>query len=49
MNAGRAYVPEEFESAIRFRVRKVFDKYRQNLSKTSAALNVARNMVRKYL
>lgn len=49
MNAGRAYVPEEFESAIRFRVCKIIDKYGQNLSKTAAALKVARNTVRKYL
>lgn len=38
-----------FDSAIRLHVRKVFDKYAQNLSKTAAALKVARNTVGKYL
>lgn len=49
MNVGRAYVLEEFESAIRFRVCKIVDKYGQNLSKTAAALKAARNTVSKYL
>ncbi len=42
-------VPDELESAIRAHVRRVYDKYGQNLSKTSVALKVARNTVRKYL
>ena len=42
-------VSDELDTAIRLHVRKVFDKYGQNLSKTAQALKVARNTVRKYL
>ena len=57
MNAGllddgaetRADAPDELDAVIRKHVRRVFDKYGQNLSKTSSALGVARNTVRKYL
>lgn len=42
-------VPDELEAAIRAHVRRVFDKYGQNMSKTAQALKVARNTVRKYL
>ena len=41
--------PDELDAAIRIHVRKVFDKYGQNLSKTASALKVARNTVRKYM
>ncbi len=41
--------PDELEAAMRIHVRHVFDKYGQNLSKTAAALKVARNTVKKYL
>ena len=41
--------PDELDAAIRSHVRRVFDKYGQNLSKTASALKVARNTVRKYL
>jgi DNA-binding NtrC family response regulator len=41
--------PDEMEAAMRLHVRHVFDKYGQNLSKTAAALKVARNTVMKYL
>ena len=58
MNAGllddgavdtRASDPDELDAVIRRHVRRVFDKYGQNLSKASSALGVARNTVRKYL
>ena len=39
--------PEELDAVVRLHVRKIFDKYGQNLSKTAAALKVARNTVRK--
>jgi len=42
-------VPDDLESAMRIHVRRVFDKYGQNMTKASAALKVARNTVRKYL
>ena len=41
--------PDELDAAIRSHVRRVFDKYGQNLSKAASALKVARNTVRKYL
>lgn len=42
-------VPDELEGAIRLHIRKVFDKYGQNLTKAAEALKVSRNTVRKYL
>jgi transcriptional regulator with PAS, ATPase and Fis domain len=44
-----ASAPDELEAAMRLHVRRVFDKYGQNLSKTAEALKVARNTVRRYL
>ena len=44
-----ATVPDELDAAIRLHVRRVFDKYEQNITKTAAALKVSRNTVRKYL
>ena len=41
--------PDELEATIRRHVRKVYEKYDRNISKTADALNVARNTVRKYL
>lgn len=42
-------VPDELEAAIRIHVRRVYDKYGQNLSKAAEALKVARNTAKKYL
>jgi len=44
-----ATAPDELDAAIRRHVRRVFDKYEQNITKTAAALKVSRNTVRKYL
>ena len=44
-----AAASEELAVVVRRHVRKIFDKYGQNLSKTASALKVARNTVRKYL
>ena len=57
MNAGLAdgacsesgIAPDELEAAIRIHVRRVYDKYGQNLSKAAEALKVARNTAKKYL
>ena len=57
MNAGlidsgcteQGIVPDDLEGATRYHVRKVYDKYGQNLTKAASALNVSRNTVRKYL
>lgn len=42
-------VPDELDAAIRLHVRKVYEKYNNNLSHTATALQAARNTVRKYL
>jgi transcriptional regulator with PAS, ATPase and Fis domain len=42
-------VPDDLESVIKIHVKKVFNKYDKNLTKTADALQVARNTVRKYL
>ena len=44
-----ASMPDEMDAVIRLHVRRIFDKYGQNLSKTAEALKVARNTVRRYL
>lgn len=42
-------VPDELEAASRIHMRRVCDKYGQNLSKAAEALEVARNTAKKYL
>ena len=44
-----AATPDEMDAVMRLHVRRIFDKYGQNLSKTAEALKVARNTVRRYL
>ena len=44
-----ATIPDEMDAVMRLHVRRIFDKYGQNLSKTAEALKVARNTVRRYL
>ena len=44
-----ASTPDEMDAVIRLHVRRIFDKYDQNLSRTAEALKVARNTVRRYL
>ena len=44
-----AEIPDELDAAIHIHVRRVYEKYNNNLSRTAAALNAARNTVRKYL
>ena len=41
--------PDRLEDATRLHVRRVFEKYGQNLTRAAAALDVSRNTVRKYL
>ena len=41
--------PDELEAAIRRHVRRVYEKYDHNISKTADALKIARNTVKKYL
>ena len=41
--------PDRLEDVTRLHVRRVFEKYGQNLTRAAAALDVSRNTVRKYL
>ena len=41
--------PDELEVVIRRHVRRVYEKYGHNISKTADALQIARNTVKKYL
>ena len=41
--------PDELDSAIRLHVKRVYEKYDRNLTRTAEALKAARNTVRKYL
>jgi DNA-binding NtrC family response regulator len=57
MNAGLAgnielksgRVPDKLDDAIRLHVRRVYEKYGQNVSRAAEALGVSRNTARKYL
>ena len=57
MNAGLAgnlelksgRIPDKLEDAIRLHVRRVYEKYGENLTRAAEALDVSRNTVRKYL
>ena len=42
-------VPDELEVAIRIHVKRVYEKYDHNLTRTAEALKAARNTVKKYL
>ena len=42
-------VPDDLEKAIRLHVRRVCEKYSNNITKAADALGVSRNTVRKYL
>ena len=47
LQSGRT--PDKLEDAIRLHVRRVYEKYGQNLTRAAVALGVSRNTVRKYL
>ena len=57
MNAGLAgnlelksgRIPDKLEDAIRIHIRRVYEKYGENLTRAAEALDVSRNTVRKYL
>ena len=57
MNAGLSgglelksrHIPDKLEDAIRVHIRRVCEKYGQNLTRAAEALDVSRNTVRKYL
>ena len=42
-------IPDRLEDAMRMHVRRVYEKYGQNLTRAAEALDVSRNTVRKYL
>ena len=41
--------PDDLESAVRLHVKRIYEKYDRNLTKTAEALKAARNTVKKYL
>ncbi len=47
LKSGR--IPDKLEDAIRIHVRRVYEKYAQNITRAAEALDVSRNTVRKYL
>ena len=47
LKSGR--IPDKLEDAMRLHVRRVYEKYGQNLTRAAVALDVSRNTVRKYL
>ena len=57
MNAGLAgnlelktgRIPDKLEDAIRLHIRRVYEKYGENLTRAAEALDLSRNTVRKYL
>ena len=42
-------IPDELEAAVRIHVKRIYEKYDRNLTKTAEALKAARNTVKKYL
>ena len=47
LKSGR--IPDKLEDATRLHVRRVYEKYGQNLTRAAEALGLSRNTVRKYL
>ena len=47
LKSGR--IPDKLEDAMRLHVRRVYEKYGENLTRAAEALDVSRNTVRKYL
>ena len=41
--------PDELDAAVRIHVKRVYEKYDRNLTRTAEALKAARNTVKKYL
>ena len=42
-------IPDDMTEMMRIHVRRVYDKYGQNLTRASSALGVAKNTLKKYL
>lgn len=42
-------LPDELEAAVRIHVKRIYEKYDRNLTRTAEALKAARNTVKKYL
>ncbi|MCR5751454.1 MAG: sigma-54 dependent transcriptional regulator [Kiritimatiellae bacterium] len=47
LKSGR--IPDKLDDAIRLHVRRVYEKYDENLTRAADALDISRNTVRKYL
>ena len=48
-SATKEEIPDELEAAVRIHVKRVYEKYDRNLTRTAEALKAARNTVKKYL
>ena len=48
-NAPQEAPPDNLDSAIRSHIKRVYEKYDRNLTRTAEALKAARNTVKKYL
>lgn len=48
-NAPQEEIPDDLDSAIRSHIKRVYEKYDRNLTRTAEALKAARNTVKKYL
>ena len=42
-------IPDELDAAVRLHIKRVYEKYDRNLTRTAEALKAARNTVKKYL
>ena len=42
-------IPDELEASVRLHVKRIYEKYDRNLTRTAEALKAARNTVKKYL
>ena len=42
-------IPDELDAAVRLHVKRIYEKYDRNLTRTAEALKAARNTVKKYL
>ena len=49
LEAKSGRIPDKLEDAIKLHIRRVYEKYGQNLSSAAKALDVSRNTVRKHL
>jgi DNA-binding protein Fis len=49
LEAKSGRIPDNLDAAIRLHVRRVYEKYGENISRAAEALGISRNTARKYL